>query len=304
MGKNHKEYTNAGVEATAHMFDTRDLGLSIDQEAQVSQALNQGAHSGSYKPIKALPQGTRQSLVDELFNSRDLEVAKGLTGNQTGSNAQYHGFTTKMPPASFLKLAANRNNTLVDYVENLPMKGYDLDTDSRPYKKLVDTIDKIARKNNLDDVREALTEGDFEAVNDLLLEHGMGEQLNKSIGIGSTRVPGKAKDFAYNIAKDLADNKAIKLGTPKLWGDVQGDKIVIQGHEGRHRSDAVLELLGNDINMPVDFQLTKEGMEMRRHSYGNTNVLDLPLVNQEGSKLNLTLRKLLPKGFDTSTLEH
>lgn len=301
MEKNHKSYDVTGVETTAHMFDTRDLGLDINQEAAVKQALNLGAKDGNYKHITKLPKTTRQSLADELFNSRDFDTAKGLTGNQTATNVDYVGFTTKMQPSAFLKLAANRNNTLVDYIENLPMKGYDLDIESKPYKNMVNTLDKIARKNNLTDVREAIGEGDFEQVNDLLLEHGLGEQVNKAMGIGSTRVPNKAKDFAHDIAKDLAGSSSVKLGPPKLWGDIKDGKIVINGHEGRHRSDAAMELLGNDVSIPVDFQLTDGGMEMRRRNI-DASVLDLPLVNQDGSKLNLTLRKLLPAGFDTSRL--
>jgi hypothetical protein len=296
MGKNHVKYEGTGVETTAHMFDTRDLGLSPDQEVAVRNALTTSSRAGDYKPVKSLPQATRQSLADELFNSRDPSIMKGTSEGQEWNSASEVGITTKMPPSAFLKLAANRNNTLVDYIENsIPMKGYDLDTDSRPYKKMVDTIDSIARKNKLDDVREALKDGDFEYVNDLILEHGLGEQLNKAMGIGSTRLPGKAKNFARDITKDLASGSVVKLAPPKLWGEVKDGMLVISDHNGRHRSDALLEMLGSDINIPVDFEL-KSGTR-------GTPILDLPIVNQDGSRLNITLRKLLPTGFDTSKLE-
>ena len=110
------------------------------------------------------------------------------------------------------------------------------------------------------------------------------------------------EDFAFNIAKDLANGKNLKIAPPYLTGDIREDKLMIGGHEGRHRSDAIYELFGEDVKVPVDMKFTLGGGEARRRTLDDS-LLDLPITNQDGVETGRAIKDMLPAGFDTSALK-
>ncbi|RKX82295.1 MAG: hypothetical protein DRP70_16595 [Spirochaetes bacterium] len=109
----------------------------------------------------------------------------------------------------------------------------------------------------------------------------------------------KAKDFSKNIVQEAIEGKKPRLGPPKLWmhKTPQEDALIVNGHEGRHRSDAIWYML-DDVVMPVDINFRG----LNRGDLDQT-ILDLPLTSEDGKILDTTLRKLLPEGFDTSALQ-
>ena len=101
------------------------------------------------------------------------------------------------------------------------------------------------------------------------------------------------KDFAHTIAKSLSKGKdGIKLAPPKLWLDIQGDRIVVTGHEGRHRSDAMFEIFGKDVKLPVDVEFRNNGGEFRARNL-TEEIFDKKITTEEGVKTNYSLRDLL-----------
>ena len=190
-----------------------------------NRAIDLGAERGSTNNVGHMIQEKRQAVADSLF-SRNMDKAKGMTGNQSTNDVDYFGGTTKMKPFDFLGLAARRE---------------------------------------------------------------------------SLRNPEKAKDFSYNIGKAQAGNNPIELAPPKLWGNIEDGKLKITGHEGRHRSDAIAQYLGNDVDIPVDLDIRKGGNEYRRRNWDD-EFLDLPIVTEDGKATRKTLRSFLPDNFDTSAI--
>lgn len=177
-----------------------------------------GEEPGGYSSLNRMAPEMKQDVVNDLFNNRDIEVAKGLTGYQSAMDVNYFGSTVRMKPMEFLNLALRRGDSLSDKVQR--------------------------------------------------------------------------KDFASHLAKEMRDGKNPKLGPPKLWLDIQGDKVVVTGHEGRHRSDAILEMFGGDTKIPVDVQFRNEGNEFRARKL-TEDIFDKPLVTEDGKGLSTSLRDML-----------
>jgi len=97
----------------------------------------------------------------------------------------------------------------------------------------------------------------------------------------------KAKDFAKNFQKELAEDKKPRLGASTIWLKETDGKLVVNGHEGRHRANMIYEMFGGDVDIPVDFQVRN----IRTHDL-NEKYLDLEIVNEDGRALGKTLREL------------
>ncbi len=196
---------------------TTDFVMPEDSALSLKRRLDQ-EKPGEYGSLYRMAPGTKQDVVNNLFNSRSQDGVKGIMPNQSKRNVNYRGSTVRMKPLQFLNLAIERGGT--------------------------------------SDMHKALR-----------------------------------KDFAGNIAKDLKAGKNIKLGPPKLWLDIQGDKIVVTGHEGRHRSDAIYEMFGGDVKLPVDVEFRNNDTEFRARNL-TEDIFDKPLVTEGGKKLKSSLRDL------------
>ncbi len=178
----------------------------------------------NWKNFRGLPQHDKQSVVNAMFNSRDMS-AKGMIPEQTIDEVAERGFTTLMPNSKLLGLASTRPGGL----------------------------------------------------------------FNKT----------KATKFANAYGRAINEGRGMKISPPKLWLDMKDGKAVVAGHEGRHRSDFIGEMFGDrSLNIPVDIEFRGMG----RSDLTNA-VLDMKLTDQEGHQLDMTLRELLPDGFDTSKLK-
>jgi len=198
---------------TTSVPDIKDRPKRVQEN--VTSALNKAVREGKVHSMHRLPPESKQAYADSLFSNRDLNVDSwGMSGNQSKIDRDYRGFTTKMEPLAFLRLAKSRNTRLNREVAN--------------------------------------------------------------------------KDMQRNILDKYAKGIKVRVAPPILYlKDVDG-KLVVKGHEGRHRSDAMLSLLGYDgYQIPVDIHING-----RRAKDLDGSEWSKELIDESGKSTGLTLGEL------------
>lgn len=98
-------------------------------------------------------------------------------------------------------------------------------------------------------------------------------------------------DLQRNILDIYKDKKQPRLFPAILYFEEVGDNLQVVGHEGRHRANAIIEMLGyREIQIPVDIQIRD-----RRAERLTGEEWDKKLISEEGRDTGLTLGELFNK---------
>lgn len=116
-------------------------------------------------------------------------------------------------------------------------------------------------------------------------------------------------DIKRHITDKVNNKESVRLGVPylRIEIDEENKRLIVVGHEGRHRADAIRAMLPKSY-IPVDLNFTNE---IRRRDI-NYEILDYELVNQDGYAMRETFRDMLPDnlkdqfllGIKTKNLEN
>ncbi len=102
-----------------------------------------------------------------------------------------------------------------------------------------------------------------------------------------------AKEFAGSIFNSIKKGEKPRLGVPFLHVKEVNKKLVITGHEGRHRADMLRYMMGHDVTIPVDIKLPEDYTRIPDLSKEQIDrLLSLPLRNENGMLIKTSLKEL------------